>query len=326
LKKKTKMDFTKRSKEIFNLEIAELQKLAEKIGPEINDVVELIYSTKGKLVIMGIGKTGIIGHKIASSLASTGTPSIFVNASEAMHGDLGMVSKNDIVLLISNSGSSTEIINIIAPLKKIGCTLIAMTGNTKSVLAKEVSLVLNIGISREACPLGLAPTTSTTATLVMGDALTICLMERRGFKAENFALYHPGGALGRRLISKVKDEMYTDIPKVYLTTLFKDIIYEVSNKRLGMTMVYNKQEEAIGIITDGDIRRAIQRFDEIKQLIAADFMTTGFKKIAQNELITEALEMMDVNKITTLTVVDDSEKVVGILSIHNIIDFRNLTH
>jgi len=320
------MDFTKRSKEIFNLEIAELQKLAEKIGPEINDIVELIYSTKGKLVIMGIGKTGIIGHKIASSLASTGTPSIFVNASEAMHGDLGMVSKNDIVLLISNSGSSTEIINIIAPLKKIGCTLIAMTGNTKSVLAKEASMVLNIGISREACPLGLAPTTSTTATLVMGDALTICLMERRGFKAENFALYHPGGALGRRLISRVKDEMYTDIPKVHLTTLFKDIIYEVSNKRLGMTMVYNMQEEAIGIITDGDIRRAIQRFDEIKLLTAADVMTTGFKRIAQNELITEALEMMDVNKITTLTVVDDSEKVVGILSIHNIIDFRNLTH
>ena len=320
------MDFTKRSKEIFNLEIAELQKLAEKIGPEINDIVELIYSTKGKLVIMGIGKTGIIGHKIASSLASTGTPSIFVNASEAMHGDLGMVSKNDIVLLISNSGSSTEIINIIAPLKKIGCTLIAMTGNMKSVLANEVSLVLNIGISREACPLGLAPTTSTTATLVMGDALTICLMERRGFKAENFALYHPGGALGRRLISKVRDEMFTDIPKVYLTTLFKDIIYEVSNKRLGMTMVYNKNEEAIGIITDGDIRRAIQRFDEIKQLTSADFMTHGFKRIAQNELITEALEMMDLNKITTLTVVDDSEKVVGILSIHNIIDFRNLTH
>ena len=320
------MDFTKRSKEIFNLEIVELQKLAEKIGPEINDIVELIYSTKGKLVIMGIGKTGIIGHKIASSLASTGTPTIFVNASEAMHGDLGMVSKNDIVLLISNSGSSNEIINIIAPLKKIGCTLIAMTGNMKSVLAKEVSLVLNIGISREACPLGLAPTTSTTATLVMGDALTICLMERRGFKAENFALYHPGGALGRRLISKVKDEMFTDIPKVHLTTLFKDIIYEVSNKRLGMTMVYDKDDEAIGIITDGDIRRAIQRYDEIKQLTAADFMTYGFKRIAQNELITEALEMMDLNKITTLTVVDDTEKVVGILSIHNIIDFRNLTH
>jgi len=320
------MDFKERSKEIFKLEIAELQKLADKIGPEMNEVVELIYASKGKLVIMGVGKTGIIGHKIASSLASTGTPSIFVNAAEAMHGDLGMVSKNDIVLLISNSGTSSEIVNVVAPLKKIGCSLIAMTGNPKSALANEVSLVLNVSVSKEACPLGLAPTTSTTATLVMGDALTICLMERRGFKAENYALYHPGGALGRRLISQVKDEMFTDIPKVYETTLFKDIIYEVSNKRLGMTMVFDKNEQAIGIITDGDIRRAIQRFDEIKPLTASDFMTHGFKKIAQEELLTEALEIMDVNKITTLTVVDNTEKVVGILSIHNIIDFRNLTH
>lgn len=321
-----KMDFIERSKEIFKLEIVELQKLADKIGPEMNEAVEMIYSSTGKLVIMGIGKTGIIGHKIASSLASTGTPSIFVHAAEAMHGDLGMVSRHDIVLLISNSGSSSEILNIIAPLKKIGCSLIAMTGNLKSVLAQEASLVLNVSISKEACPLGLAPTTSTTATLVMGDALTICLMERRGFKAENYALYHPGGALGRRLISQVKDEMFTDIPKVYENTLFKDIIYEVSNKRLGMTMVFNAQEQAIGIITDGDIRRAIQRFDEIKPLTAADFMTHGFKKIAQDELLTEALEMMDINKITTLTVTDNTDKVVGILSIHNIIDFRNLTH
>jgi arabinose-5-phosphate isomerase len=320
------MNFTERSKEIFKLEIAELQKLADKIGPEMNEVVEMIYISTGKLVIMGIGKTGIIGHKIASSLASTGTPAIFVNAAEAMHGDLGMVSKKDIVLLISNSGSSSEILNIVAPLKKIGCSLIAMTGNPKSLLAREVSLFLNVGVSKEACPLGLAPTTSTTATLVMGDALTVCLMERRGFKAENYALYHPGGALGRRLISRVKDEMFTDIPKVYETTLFRDIIYEVSNKRLGMTMVFNKNEQAIGIITDGDIRRAIQRFDEIKPLTAADFMTHGFKKIVQDELLTEALEMMDVNKITTLTVVDNTDNVVGILSIHNIIDFRNLTH
>lgn len=316
------MDFIKRSKEIFNLEIAELQKLAEKIGTEMNEVVELIYSCKGKLVIMGVGKTGIIGHKISSSLASTGTPSIFINAAEAMHGDLGMVSKNDIVLLISNSGSSSEILNIIAPLKKIGCKLIAMTGNPNSALAKEVSLTLNVSVSNEACPLGLAPTTSTTATLVMGDALTICLMERRDFKAENYALYHPGGALGRRLISRVKDEMFTDVPKVYETTVFKDIIYEVSNKRLGMTMVFNQKEQAVGIITDGDIRRAIQKFDELKNLTAIDFMTHGFKEIAQDELLIEALEMMDVNKITTLTVLGESEQVVGILSIHNIIDFR----
>ncbi|HEY5589458.1 MAG TPA: KpsF/GutQ family sugar-phosphate isomerase [Paludibacter sp.] len=316
------MDFIKRSKEIFNSEIAELQKLSDRIGPEINEVVELIFASKGKLVIMGVGKTGIIGHKISSSLASTGTPSIFINAAEAMHGDLGMVSKNDIVLLISNSGSSSEILNIVAPLKKIGCSLIAMTGNLKSALAKEVSLILNVSVEKEACPLGLAPTTSTTATLVMGDALTICLMERRGFKAENYALYHPGGALGRRLISRVKDEMFTEIPKVKETTLFKDIMYEVSNKRLGMTLVYNTKDQAVGIITDGDIRRAIQRFDDIKRITAADFMTSGFKRIAQDELLTEALEMMDINKITTLTVMDDSEQVVGILSIHNIIDFR----
>jgi arabinose-5-phosphate isomerase len=316
------MDFIKRSKEIFNSEITELQKLSEKIGSEMTEVVELIYASKGKLVIMGVGKTGIIGHKIASSLASTGTPTIFINAAEAMHGDLGMVSKIDIVLLISNSGSSSEIINIIPPLKKIGCALIAMTGNLKSVLAKEVSLVLNVGVEKEACPLGLAPTTSTTATLVMGDALTICLMERRGFKAENYAVYHPGGALGRRLISRVKDEMSTDIPKVYETTLFKDIMHEMSNKRLGMTLVYNKNEQPVGIITDGDIRRAIQRFDEIKLLTASEFMTLGFKQIYENELLTDALEMMDINKITSLTVMNNSEQVVGILSIHNIIDFR----
>jgi len=317
------MNFIERSKEIFQQEICELQKLADKIGPEINEAVELIYASKGKLVIMGVGKTGIIGHKISSSLASTGTPSIFINAAEAMHGDLGMVSKNDIVLLISNSGSSSEILNVVAPLKKIGCILIAMTGNLHSTLVKEVALVLNIGVTKEACPLDLAPTTSTTATLVMGDALTICLMERRGFKAENYALYHPGGALGRRLISRVKDEMFTDIPKVYEMTVFKDVIYEVSNKRLGMTMVYDAQNQAIGIITDGDIRRAIQKFDELKNLKASDFMTLGFKRINQDELLTEALELMDLNKITTLTVIDDAKQVVGILSIHNIIDFRN---
>lgn len=320
------MDAVKRAKEIFQQEICELQKLTEKIGSEMNDAVELIYSSKGKLVIMGIGKTGIIGHKIASSLASMGTPSIFINAAEAMHGDLGMISNNDIVLLISNSGSSSEILNVIAPLKKIGCRLIAMTGNLNSPLANEVELCLNVGVEREACPLGLAPTTSTTATLVMGDALSICLMERRNFKAENYALYHPGGALGRQLLSRVKDEMSTDVPKVFESTNFKDVIYEVSNKRLGMTLVYNEENKAVGVITDGDIRRAIQRFDELKNLTAVDFMSKGFKRIAQEELLTEALEMMDLNKITTLAVIDDKEEVVGILSIHNIIDFRNPVH
>jgi len=317
------MDFIQRSQEIIQQEIGELQKLADKIGSEINEVIEMIYLCKGKLVILGIGKTGIIGHKIAASLASTGTPTIFVNASEAMHGDLGMIGSEDIALLISNSGSSSEIINVIAPLKKIGCRVICMTGNVRSPLAMESELVLNVGVEKEACPLGLAPTTSTTATLVMGDVLTICLMERRNFKAENYALYHPGGALGRQLLSRVKDEMITEVPKVYLDTLFKDVIYEVSNRRLGMTIVYDRDENAVGVITDGDIRRAIQKFEDIKHLTATDFMTLGFKKIAPDELLTEALEMMDLNKITTLAVVDSRNEVIGILSIHNIIDFRN---
>ena len=315
------MDAVKRTKEIFQQEICELQKLSDKIGEEINEAVEMIYACKGKLVIMGIGKTGIIGHKIASSLASTGTPTIFINAAEAMHGDLGMISKEDIALLISNSGSSSEILNVVPPLRKIGCRLIAMTGNINSALAKEVELVINVGVEKEACPLDLSPTTSTTATLVMGDALSICLMERRNFKAENYALYHPGGALGRQLLSRVKDEMTTDIPKVYENTLFKDVIFEVSNKRLGMTLVYNSEDKAVGIVTDGDIRRAIQKFDDIKHLKASDFMTLGFKSIAKDEMLSEALETMDENNITTLAVMDN-ETVVGVLSIHHIIDFR----
>lgn len=318
------MDAVKRVKEVFQQEIGELQKLAEKIGIELNEAIELIYNCKGKLVIIGVGKSGIIGHKISASLASTGTPSIFVNAAEAMHGDLGMIDKNDIVLLISNSGSSSEILNVVAPLKKLGCQLMAMTGNLNSALANEVHLVIYTGVDKEACPLGLSPTTSTTAMLVMGDALMICLMERRNFKAENYALYHPGGALGRQLLNRVKDEMTTEIPVVAENTLFKDVIYEVSNKRLGMTLVKDDQGKTVGIITDGDIRRAIQKFDDLKQLHASNFMTRGFKNIGKNALLTDALEMMDENNITTLAVVedDDAKQVVGILSIHHIIDFK----
>ncbi len=319
------MDFVQRTKEIFNQEIAELQKLAEKFGGEIQQVVDTIFSCKGKIVILGIGKTGIIGHKIASTLASTGTPAIFINAAEAMHGDLGMISRDDIALLISNSGSSAEILNLLQPLKKLGCRMIAMTGNMNSPLAKESELVLNTGIEKEACPLGLAPTTSATATLMLGDALAICLMEKRNFKAENYALYHPGGALGRQLLCRVKDEMTTDIPKVTESTVFKDVIYEVSNKRLGMTLVYNNSGIATGIITDGDIRRAIQKYDDIKNLKASEFMSIGFKSIDKDDLLSEALEKMDENNITTLAV-KSGDEVVGILSIHHIIDFRSSTN
>lgn len=315
------MNYAERAKAIFDKEIEELQKVANLIDPEFDRAVDMIFNSTGKTVVMGIGKTGTIGHKIASSMASTGTTAIFINAAEAMHGDLGMINPTDIVLLISNSGSSQEILNVIAPVKRIGCSLIAMTGNLNSPLAREASVVLNVHIDEEVCPLGLAPTTSTTATLVMGDALTICLMEKRNFKAENYALYHPGGALGRKLLVRVQDKMTIDIPKVNETTPFRDVIYEVSNKRLGMTVVFNDTQKATGIITDGDIRRAIQRFDDLKNLTAVDFMTHEFKTIGPQQLLTEALEVMDTSNITTLPVINN-EEVAGIISIHHIIDFN----
>ncbi len=315
------MSYYERAKTIFEQEAGELKKLASTLDAHFDEAVNLIFNSTGKTVVMGIGKTGTIGHKIASSMASTGTPAIFINAAEAMHGDLGMIQPGDVILLISNSGSSQEILNVLTPLKRMGNPIVAMTGNEASPLAQEAAVVLNVHVDEEACPLGLAPTTSTTATLVMGDALTICLMEKRNFKAENYALYHPGGALGRKLLVRVQDKMTTDIPRVEENTLFRDLIYEVSNKRLGMTVVFNAEGKATGIITDGDIRRAVQRFDDLKILTAADFMTRNFKSIAPQQLLTEALELMDASNITTLPVMSNG-KVEGIISIHHIIDFK----
>ncbi len=318
------MTWKERSKQIFEQEIAEFQKISNHLGDEIDHAVDMIYTCTGKVVIMGIGKTGIVGHKLAASFASTGTPAIFVNAAEAMHGDLGMVAPNDIALLISHSGTSSEIVNICTPLKNIGARIIAITGNPHSALAQEAEIVLNVPIEREVCPLNLAPTTSTTATMLLGDALMVCLMERRQFKAENFALYHPGGALGRQLLSRVKHRMSTTIPRVTINTAFNDVIYTVSDGRKGMTLVYDYENKCVGIITDGDIRRAVQHHENIKLLTATDIMTHSFKHIHQEAMITQALEIMDTNNITSLAVTDtlSSNNVIGILHIHDIIDFR----
>lgn len=318
------MDFIQKSREVFDQEICELQKVSANIGNEMNEVVDLIFNCKGKVVVTGIGKTGLIGKKIAASLASTGTQAIFMNSTDALHGDLGMVSKEDIVIAISNSGSSTEILNILSPIRKIGSLIVAMTGNPESPLAKEADYILNIGISQEACPLGLAPTTSTTATLVMGDALTVCLMERRDFKEENYAVFHPGGALGRSLLTRVEDLMSKEIPIVRESDSFKDVIYVISDRRKGMTMVKNSEGQITGIITDGDIRRAIQKFDGIISKHAVEFMTPGFKKISKNAQINDALDMMTTSKITSIAVSEtkDSSEIVGLITIHDIIDFH----
>ena len=317
--------YATRAKEIFDAEIRELEKLRDTIDTSFNQVIEVLHACQGKVVMMGIGKTGINAHKMAASFASTGTPSIFVNAAEAVHGDLGMLSANDVAILVSNSGATNEILNIIDPLRRLGCTIVAMTGNLDSPLAQRADYALSIHVDTEACPLGLAPTTSTTATLLMGDALMVCLMEMRQFKAENFALYHPGGALGRKLLGRVTNVMATDVPRVQLDTPFRDVVCEMSDKHLGMTMVYDRLPDGkcLGIITDGDIRRAIQRYNDV-QITAAEIMTPSYKHIAKDALLTDALATMDTYNITTLAVTETetTSNIIGIISIHHIIDFK----
>ena len=315
--------YAKRAKEIFDEEIRELVKLRDSIDTTFDQVVEVLYHCQGKVVMMGIGKTGIIAHKMAASFASTGTPSIFVNAAEAVHGDLGMINGKDVAVLVSNSGSTNEILNIVDPLHRLGCTIVAMTGNLDSPLAQRADYALSIHVDEEACPLGIAPTTSTTATLLMGDALMVCLMEMRQFKAEDFALYHPGGALGRKLLGRVKNVMTTDVPRVRTTTIFCDIVREITDKHLGMTMVYDPSR-CVGIITDGDVRRAILKYNDV-QITAADIMTPSYKYITKDALLSDALAIMDKYNITTLAVTETEEttEIIGIISIHHIIDFQS---
>ena len=315
--------YAKRAKEIFDEEIRELENLKNSIDATFDQVVEVLHLCQGKVVMMGIGKTGIIAHKMAASFASTGTPSIFVNAAEAVHGDLGMINANDVAILVSNSGATNEILNIIDPLHRLGCKIVAMTGNMDSPLVTRADYALSIHVDEEACPLGIAPTTSTTATLLMGDALMVCLMEMRQFKAEDFALYHPGGALGRKLLGRVKNVMTIDVPRVQTNTIFCDIVREITDKHLGMTMVYDEMR-CVGIITDGDVRRAILKYNDV-HITAADIMTPSYKYITQDALLSDALAIMDKHNITTLAVTETAETtdIIGIISIHHIIDFQS---
>lgn len=315
------LNFVDIAKEVIELEISELEKMKNRIGDEFVDAVDLIFNTSGRVVITGIGKSGIIGKKIAASLASTGTQSFFMNAAEGLHGDLGMVYKDDIVIAISNSGSSQEVLNLIPSIKQIGSKLIAMTGNVNSPLAKSSDVVLNIGIDKEACPLNLAPTSSTTATLVMGDALTVALIKKRDFKPESFAVYHPGGALGRRLLTRVRDLMHTEIPKVDYDANIQDIIYEISSKRLGLTLVYS-DTKAVGIITDGDIRRVIGKLKDLSSVTANEIMSPKYKHILESEMANVALEYMDSNKISNLVVHDANDEVKGIITLHDVFGFK----
>ncbi|WP_072990630.1 KpsF/GutQ family sugar-phosphate isomerase [Flavobacterium segetis] len=295
-----------------------IAKLADYLDESFIDAAEKIYNSTGRLVITGIGKSAIIAQKMVASFNSTGTPSLFLHASEAIHGDLGMIQNEDVIICISKSGNSPEIKVLVPLLKRFGNILVAITGNMTSFLAKGSDIVLNTTVDSESCPNNLAPTNSTTAQLVMGDALVVCLMEMRGFQPQDFAIYHPGGALGKKLLLKVKDMLENSLkPQVNPDAPIKKVIFEISEKRLGVTAVVDN-DKVIGIITDGDIRRMLNERDSFTELTAKDIMTINPKMTSSNEMVVEALNIMEDFSITQLVVVDNGEY-KGVLHLHDIL-------
>ncbi len=311
------------AKEVIKIERSALDEIEKKLDENFEKACNILLSCKGKVVVTGIGKSGIIGQKIAATFASTGTPAFFMHPSEGLHGDLGMLSKNDVVIAISNSGETDEIIRLLPIIKRMGNKLIVMTGRKRSALAKAGDVVLDIGVKKEACPLNLAPTASTTATLVMGDALAVALIKLRGFKEEDFAFRHPAGALGKKLFLRVADLMHSgeDIPLVKEDTSMKDTIYVISSKKLGTAGVVDQEGNLTGIITDGDLRRAIEKYENIIAMKASDIMTKNPKYTLKDELAAKALQIMESYSITTLFVYDKegSRKPLGIIHLHDIL-------
>lgn len=295
-----------------------IAKLTQFLDDNLVNAVEIIYNSKGRLVVTGIGKSAIIAQKIVATLNSTGTPSLFLHASEAIHGDLGMVQPGDVVICISKSGNSPEIKVLVPLLKRFGNKLIAITGNTTSFLGKEADFVLNTYVETEACPINLAPTNSTTAQLVMGDAIAVCLMEMKNFTAEDFAKYHPGGALGKKLLLRVGDMLdTTHRPVVSPDSTIKKAIVEISEKRLGVTAVV-ENDKVIGIITDGDIRRMLNKTENISGLTAQDIMTKNPKTIKSTDMVSDALNILEDFSITQLVVVDNGDY-KGVIHLHDIL-------
>ncbi len=295
-----------------------ISKVAELLDQSFADAVELIYNSEGRVIITGIGKSAIIANKIVATLNSTGTPSVFMHAADAIHGDLGLVLKNDVVICISKSGNTPEIKVLIPLLKKAKNPLIAITGNMKSMLAEQANFVLNCYVEKEACPNNLAPTTSTTAQLVMGDALAVCLLKIRGFSSDDFAKYHPGGALGKKLYLTVKDLLtINEKPAVSLNSKIKKVIIEISEKRLGVTAV-TENNRIVGIITDGDLRRMLANTEDFSKLFAEDIMSKTPKTINIDAMAIEAMELMESNEISQL-LVEDNEQYAGVIHLHDLI-------
>jgi len=303
----------------IQMEAESIQQLAAQLDESFEKAVDCLSNCKGRIVVSGIGKSAIIAQKIVATLNSTGSPALFLHAADAIHGDMGMVQQEDVVMIISKSGESPEIKILLPLIKNFGNCLIAMTGNMESYLAKKSDFVLNTTVNQEACPNNLAPTTSTTAQMVMGDAIAICLMEKKGFNAEGFARFHPGGALGKKLYLRVKD-LYTDHekPEVKTEAPVKEVIMEMTKKRLGVTAVTGTDGKLVGIITDGDLRRMLEKSDNIQRITARDIMTQNPKTIEPDEMAVNALDIMRKNSITQI-VVAEKETYLGILHLHDLV-------
>lgn len=311
----------KRAKEVFRVEAEAVRALANKLDHNFVQAVEAISNCKGRVVVTGMGKAGIIGQKISATLASLGTPSIWLHSAEAIHGDLGRVTKNDIVIALSNSGETEETKNLIPILKKIGAKIIAITGNKDSGLAKHSDLVLDVSVKKEACSLGLAPTSSTTAMLAMGDALAVCLVEKKGFKEKDFALFHPGGALGKKLLLKVEDIMRKGKanPVVSEDARVKDVLYAITEARAGAASVVDKRGRLSGIFTDGDLRRHLEADTDLSVRKVKEVMTKNPVTIQPQKLAIEALRILEEKKIDELPVVDKNRKPAGMLDVQDVL-------
>jgi len=314
-----KADIIFLGKQTITQEAESIAGLVSYINEDFKRIIELIIECKGRVVISGIGKSAIIAQKIVSTLNSTGTPSLFMHAADAIHGDMGMIHPDDIVMIISKSGDSPEIKVLVPIVKNFGNKIIAMVGQTKSYLAKQVDFILNTTVTKEACPNNLAPTSSTTAQMVMGDAIAICLMHARGFSVNEFAKFHPGGTLGKKLYLKVSDlAVHNEKPNVFETDSLKDVIVEITKNRLGATAVLNKKKNVSGIITDGDLRRMLEKTVLLQKISAKDIMTANPKTISKYDLAVDALDLMRKNNISQLLVVDN-KKYEGIIHLHDLV-------
>ncbi|MDX9900682.1 MAG: KpsF/GutQ family sugar-phosphate isomerase [Aliarcobacter sp.] len=316
------MDFKQIVKDVLLTEAKELEKAADIISFDIEKAIDLIINSKGKLIVTGVGKSGLVGTKIAATLASTGTSSFFLHPTEAMHGDLGMVGKEDIVLGISYSGESDELVQILPHLKRFNIPLIAMARNPKSTLAKYADIFININVEKEGCPLDAAPMSSTTLTMAMGDALAVCLMKKRNFKKEDFASFHPGGSLGKKLFVKVDDLLRKDnLPVVSRETKLKDAILVMSEGRLGSVIIEDENKKVIALLSDGDLRRALMNDNFSMDCKVEDIATKNPKRLKNKELLaSDALQIIEDYKIQLLIVTDENDKLVGVLHIHDLIE------